>query len=421
YDAVNEIITDKNEATRNKYSEVTPMLDLAQDLSQRFIQMRKRRGEIDFDINEAKVLVNEEGLPTDIQVRNRGEGERLIESFMLAANETVAEHFDKLDVPFIYRVHEQPKSDRLRQFFDFITNFGLMIKGTGEDIHPSTLQKIQQEVEGLPEQMVISTMMLRSMQQAHYDDTNLGHFGLSAEYYTHFTSPIRRYPDLTVHRLIRKYLIDNAMDEKELRKWEDSLPEIAEHTSQRERRAIEAERDTDELKKAEFMVQHIGDEFEGIISSVANFGMFIELPNTIEGMVHVANLTDDYYHFDERQMAMIGERQAKVFRIGDAVKIKVIHVDVDERMIDFQIVGMPLPKNERSQRPARGKTIQAKTRGKSLDKSKDDRQQGKGNKKKKSRKGKNQRNRDSQKSGNTKHKPFYKDKKVKNKARKKKK
>lgn len=340
---------------------------------------------------------------------------------MLAANETVAEHFDKLDVPFIYRVHEQPKSDRLRQFFDFITNFGLMIKGTGEDIHPSTLQKIQQEVEGLPEQMVISTMMLRSMQQAHYDDTNLGHFGLSAEYYTHFTSPIRRYPDLTVHRLIRKYLIDNAMDEKELRKWEDSLPEIAEHTSQRERRAIEAERDTDELKKAEFMVQHIGDEFEGIISSVANFGMFIELPNTIEGMVHVANLTDDYYHFDERQMAMIGERQAKVFRIGDAVKIKVIHVDVDERMIDFQIVGMPLPKNERSQRPARGKTIQAKTRGKSLDKSKDDRQQGKGNKKKKSRKGKNQRNRDSQKSGNTKHKPFYKDKKVKNKARKKKK
>lgn len=421
YDAVNEIITDKNEATRSKYSEVTPMLDLAQTLSQRFIQMRKRRGEIDFDINEAKVLVNAEGLPTDIQVRNRGEGERLIESFMLAANETVAEHFDKLDVPFIYRVHEQPKSDRLRQFFDFITNFGLMIKGTGEDIHPSTLQKIQQEVEGLPEQMVISTMMLRSMQQAHYDDTNLGHFGLSAEYYTHFTSPIRRYPDLTVHRLIRKYLIDNAMDDKELRKWEDSLPEIAEHTSKRERRAIEAERDTDELKKAEFMVQHIGDEFEGIISSVANFGMFIELPNTIEGMVHVANLTDDYYHFDERQMAMIGERQAKVFRIGDAVKIKVIHVDVDERMIDFQIVGMPLPKNERSQRPARGKTIQAKTRGKSLDKSKDDRQQGKGHKKKKSRKGKNQRNRDNQKSGNTKHKPFYKDKKVKNKARKKKK
>ncbi|WP_435373678.1 ribonuclease R [Staphylococcus nepalensis] len=416
YDEVNEIITDQNKETRDKYNEVTPMLDLAKDLSERLINMRKRRGEIDFDISEAKVLVNEEGIPTDVELRERGEGERLIESFMLAANETIAEHFDRLDVPFIYRVHEQPKSERLRQFFDFITNFGIMIKGTGEEIHPSTLQKIQQEVEGQPEQMVISTMMLRSMQQARYDDVNLGHFGLSAEHYTHFTSPIRRYPDLIVHRLIRKYLVDKTMDDKELNKWEELLPEIADHTSQRERRAIEAERDTDELKKAEYMVQHIGEEYEGIISSVANFGMFIELPNTIEGMVHVSDMTDDYYNFDERQMAMIGERQAKVFRIGDPVNIKVVNVDVDERMIDFQIVGMPLPRKERSQRSSRGKTIQAKPLGKSLDKSNDDK---KG--KKKQRKGKNQRNKNKQASGNTKHKPFYKDKKVKNKARKKKK
>lgn len=416
YDQVNEIITDQNEDTRKQYNEVTPMLDLAKDLSERLINMRKRRGEIDFDISEAKVLVNDEGIPTDVELRKRGEGERLIESFMLAANETIAEHFDRLNVPFIYRVHEQPKSERLRQFFDFITNFGLMIKGTGEEVHPSTLQKIQQEVEGQPEQMVISTMMLRSMQQARYDDVNLGHFGLSAEHYTHFTSPIRRYPDLIVHRLIRKYLIDKTMDDKTLNKWEEALPEIADHTSQRERRAIEAERDTDELKKAEYMVQHIGEEYEGIISSVANFGMFIELPNTIEGMVHVSEMTDDYYHFDERQMAMIGERQAKVFRIGDPVKIKVVNVDVDERMIDFQIVGMPLPKKERSPRPSRGKTIQAKPRGQSLDNSNNDK---KG--KKKQRKGKNQRNKNKQASGNTKHKPFYKDKKVKNKARKKKK
>lgn len=416
YDEVNEIITDQNEDTRKRYNEVTPMLDLAKDLSERLINMRKRRGEIDFDISEAKVLVNDEGIPTDVELRKRGEGERLIESFMLAANETIAEHFDRLNVPFIYRVHEQPKSERLRQFFDFITNFGLMIKGTGEEVHPSTLQKIQQEVEGQPEQMVISTMMLRSMQQARYDDVNLGHFGLSAEHYTHFTSPIRRYPDLIVHRLIRKYLIDKTMDDKTLNKWEEALPEIADHTSQRERRAIEAERDTDELKKAEYMVQHIGEEYEGIISSVANFGMFIELPNTIEGMVHVSEMTDDYYHFDERQMAMIGERQAKVFRIGDPVTIKVVNVDVDERMIDFQIVGMPLPKKERSPRPSRGKTIQAKPRGQSLDNSNNDK---KG--KKKQRKGKNQRNKNKQASGNTKHKPFYKDKKVKNKARKKKK
>lgn len=311
YDAVNQIITEQNPDVRRQYSEITPMLDLAQDLSKRLVNMRKRRGEIDFDINEAKVLVNEDGIPTDVQVRERGEGERLIESFMLAANETVAEHFNKLEVPFIYRVHEQPKSERLRQFFDFITNFGIMIKGTGEDIHPTTLQNIQEEVEGRPEQMVISTMMLRSMQQAHYDDVNLGHFGLSAEYYTHFTSPIRRYPDLTVHRLIRKYLIEHSMDKKEQHKWEDKLPELAEHTSQRERRAIEAERDTDELKKAEYMIQHIGDEFEGIISSVANFGMFIELPNTIEGMVHISNMTDDYYQFDERQMALVVNAKPK--------------------------------------------------------------------------------------------------------------
>lgn len=416
YDEVNEIITDQNEDTRKQYNEVTPMLDLAKDLSERLINMRRRRGEIDFDISEAKVLVNDEGIPTDVELRKRGEGERLIESFMLAANETIAEHFDRLNVPFIYRVHEQPKSERLRQFFDFITNFGLMIKGTGEEVHPSTLQKIQQEVEGQPEQMVISTMMLRSMQQARYDDVNLGHFGLSAEHYTHFTSPIRRYPDLIVHRLIRNYLIDKTMDDKTLNKWEEALPEIADHTSQRERRAIEAERDTDELKKAEYMVQHIGEEYEGIISSVANFGMFIELPNTIEGMVHVSEMTDDYYHFDERQMAMIGERQAKVFRIGDPVTIKVVNVDVDERMIDFQIVGMPLPKKERSPRPSRGKTIQAKPRGKSLDNSNNDK---KG--KKNQRKGKNQRNKNKSASGNTKHKPFYKDKKVKNKARKKKK
>src|SRR5699024_3600623 len=216
YDEVNEIITDQNEDTRKQYNEVTPMLDLAKDLSERLINMRKRRGEIDFDISEAKVLVNDEGIPTDVELRKRGKGERLIESFMLAANETIAEHFDRLNVPFIYRVHEQPKSERLRQLFDFITNFGLMIKGTGEEVHPSTLQKIQQEVEGQPEQMVISTIMLRSMQQARYDDVNLGHFGLSAEHYTHFTSPIRRYPDLIVHRLIRKYLIDKTMDDKTL-------------------------------------------------------------------------------------------------------------------------------------------------------------------------------------------------------------
>lgn len=412
YDAVNRIITDKDAATRAQYPEIVPMLDLAQTLSQQLIAMRKKRGEIDFDIKEAKVIVNEEGIPKEVVTRERGEGERLIESFMLIANETVAEHFNKMEVPFIYRIHEQPKSERLRQFFDFITNFGIMVKGTGEDIHPSTLQNINEEIAGRPEDMVISTMMLRSMQQARYDADNLGHFGLAADYYTHFTSPIRRYPDLIVHRLVRKYLIEKSMDGRAMHEWEEKLPQIAEHTSNRERRAIDAERDTDELKKAEFMIQHIGDEFEGVISSVANFGMFVELPNTIEGMVNMQNMSDDYYHFDERQMALIGERKAKVYRIGDVVKVKVIHVYVDERQIDFQIVGMPIDVGPKRERDPRGKTIQAKTKGNQFEK-KDKK------KKRKSRKGKNARQRD--KSGNTQHKPFYKGKKVKKKARKKKK
>ncbi|HAR6471191.1 TPA: ribonuclease R [Staphylococcus pseudintermedius] len=412
YDAVNRIITDKDAATRAQYPEIVPMLDLAQTLSQQLIAMRKKRGEIDFDIKEAKVIVNEEGIPKEVVTRERGEGERLIESFMLTANETVAEHFNQMEVPFIYRIHEQPKSERLRQFFDFITNFGIMVKGTGEDIHPSTLQNIHEEIAGRPEDMVISTMMLRSMQQARYDADNLGHFGLAADYYTHFTSPIRRYPDLIVHRLVRKYLIEKSMDGRAMHEWEEKLPQIAEHTSNRERRAIDAERDTDELKKAEFMIQHIGDEFEGVISSVANFGMFVELPNTIEGMVNMQNMSDDYYHFDERQMALIGERKAKVYRIGDVVKVKVIHVDVDERQIDFQIVGMPIDVSSKRERDPRGKTIQAKTKGTQFEKT--DKK-----KKRKSRKGKNARQRD--KSGNTQHKPFYKGKKVKKKARKKKK
>ena len=366
YEAVNRIITDRDPETRQKYRELVPMLDLAKDLSQTLIDMRKKRGEIDFDIKEAKVLVNEEGIPKEVVTRERGEGERLIESFMLIANETIAEHFSKMEVPFIYRVHEQPKSERLRQFFDFITNFGIMIQGTGEDIHPSTLQSISEEITGRPEDMVISTMMLRSMQQAHYDAENLGHFGLAADYYTHFTSPIRRYPDLIVHRLIRKYLIEKSMDGKAKHEWEEKLPQIAEHTSQRERRAVDAERYTDELKKAEYMIQHIGNEFEGVISSVANFGMFIELPNTIEGMINVQNMTDDYYHFDERQMALIGERKATVYRIGDVVKVKVVHVDVEERQIDFQIVGMPIDFGRQRDKKARGKTIQAATKGLSL-------------------------------------------------------
>lgn len=412
YSDVNAIIENDDQEIREKYSEITPMLDLAQQLSKQLIAKRKRRGEIDFDIKEAQVLVDEDGIPTDIKVRERNDAERLIESFMLSANETIAEHFSKLEVPFIYRVHENPKAERLNQFFEFISNFGLAVKGSSEDIHPATLQKIVEEVAGQKEEMVISTLMLRSMQQARYSEDNLGHFGLSADYYTHFTSPIRRYPDLIVHRLIRKYLIEKSMNSKQIRHWEEMLPDIADHTSKRERRAIDAERDTDDLKKSEYMIQHVGEVFTGIISSVANFGMFVELENTIEGMVHISNLTDDYYNFDERNMAIIGERQAKVFRIGDKVEVKVINVNVDERMIDFQIVGMPIAEKNR-ERLAREKTIKAKKRGTA-------KEQDKPNKHKKGRaNGKQGGNQGKQ--GKKDKKPYYKAKAVKNKARRKKK
>src|SRR5690606_36572825 len=259
---------------------------------------------------------------------------------MLVANETVAEHFYWLDVPFIYRIHEDPKEDKLHNFFEFITNFGLIVRGTANSVHPRALQDILDAVRGKPEEMVVSTVMLRSMQQAKYYEECLGHFGLSTRFYTHFTSPIRRYPDLIVHRLIHTYLIDGKIDPATQSKWEERLPEIASHTSKTERRAVDAERETDELKKAEYMEDKIGEEFDGIISSVTSFGMFVELPNTIEGLVHVSYMTDDYYHYDERQYAMIGERTGNVFRIGDQITVRVINVNKEEHSIDFEIVGM---------------------------------------------------------------------------------
>ncbi|WP_409290303.1 ribonuclease R [Peribacillus sp. SCS-37] len=340
YHDVNRILVDKDEELRTRYEPLVPMFEDMETLAQILREKRMKRGAIDFDFKEAKVLVDEEGQPTEVVLRERSVAEKLIEEFMLAANETVAEHFHWMDVPFIYRIHEDPKEDKLRRFFEFITNFGYIVKGSANSIHPRALQEIVEAVEGKPEEMVISTVMLRSMQQAKYDPESLGHFGLSTEFYTHFTSPIRRYPDLIVHRLIRTYLIEGKVDPETRAKWGALLPDIAKHTSERERRAVDAERETDDLKKAEYMLDKIGEEFDGIISSVTSFGMFIELSNTIEGLVHVSAMTDDYYRFDERQLAMIGERTAKVFRIGDEITIRVSNVNKDERAIDFEIVGM---------------------------------------------------------------------------------
>ncbi|WP_374702862.1 ribonuclease R [Bacillus sp. T33-2] len=357
YHDVNRILVDKDEELRAKYEPLVPMFELMEELAAILRTKRMHRGAIDFDFKEAKVIVDEEGHPSDVVIRERSVAEKLIEEFMLAANETVAEHFHWMDVPFIYRIHEDPKEDKLRRFFEFITNFGYIVKGTANSVHPRALQEIIESVQGQPEEMVISTVMLRSMQQAKYYPESLGHFGLATDYYTHFTSPIRRYPDLIVHRLIRTYLIEGKVDEATREKWNASLSDIAEHSSNMERRAVDAERETDELKKAEYMEDKIGQEYDGIISSVTNFGMFVELPNTIEGLVHVSYMTDDYYRFDERHFAMIGERTGNVFRIGDEITVRVINVNKEERSIDFEIVGMKgTPRRERSDAPKVFKT-----------------------------------------------------------------
>ncbi|WP_102273868.1 ribonuclease R [Cytobacillus massiliigabonensis] len=340
YSDVNKILEDQDEELMKRYEPLVPMFQLMEELAQILRNKRMKRGAIDFDFKEAKVLVDEEGKPSDVVIRERSVAERLIEEFMLAANETVAEHFHWMEVPFIYRIHEDPKEDKLRRFFEFIINFGYIVRGTANSVHPRALQEIIEEVQGKPEEMVVSTVMLRSMQQAKYDPESLGHFGLSTEFYTHFTSPIRRYPDLIVHRLIRTYLIEGKLDQATREKWNAQLPDIAEHSSNMERRAVEAERETDELKKAEYMEDKIGVEYDGMISSVTNFGMFVELPNTIEGLIHVSYMTDDYYRYDERHLAMIGERTGNVFRIGDEITVRVVKVNKEERSIDFEIVGM---------------------------------------------------------------------------------
>lgn len=338
YYDVNQILVYKDEALREHYKELVPLFEGMEELAAILRRKRMNRGAIDFDFKEAKVLVDEAGKPVDVVLRERSVAERLIEEFMLAANETVAEHFHWMDVPFIHRIHEDPDPDKLQTFFEFLAGLGYVIKGTSNEIHPQALQKVLEEVKGKPEEMIVSKLMLRSMQQAKYDPQSIGHFGLATPFYTHFTSPIRRYPDLTVHRLIRTYLIDKKMDQRILKKLKSELPEIARQSSIAERRAVDAERETDDLKKAEFMQDKIGEEYTGVISSITNFGLFVELENTIEGLIHVSYLTDDYYHYDQRSQAMIGERTAKMYRIGQEVQVKVVGVNIDERTVDFAMV-----------------------------------------------------------------------------------
>ncbi|MCA0971674.1 ribonuclease R [Halobacillus litoralis] len=397
YKDVNSILEDEDAELIEKYKELVPMFRDMAGLAKTLREKRMRRGAIDFDFKEAGVVVDEEGKAVDVRLRERSVAERLIEEFMLAANETIAEHFHWMEVPFIHRVHQDPDEGKLQNFFEFVANMGYVVKGTADNVHPQALQKVLEEVKGTQEDMIISKLMLRSMQQAKYDPQSLGHFGLATDFYTHFTSPIRRYPDLIVHRLIRTYVVEKQLDDRTQKHWKDQMPEIARHSSEMERAAVDAERETDDLKKAEFMQDKIGEEYEGVISSVTSFGMFVELPNTVEGLVHVSTLTDDYYQFHEKQFAMIGERTGNVFRIGDEVTIRVTNVNLDERVVDFEIDGMK-PRKERPR----------KDRPKQVDSKSPDRKVRDRKKKKKKNKQK----------GN---KPFYANKGVPKKGRKKKK
>ncbi|WP_208588085.1 ribonuclease R [Gracilibacillus suaedae] len=385
YKAVNQILVDNDQEMIDRYEALVPMFKDMEDLAEILRGKRFGRGAIDFDFKEAQVLVNGEGKAQDVVIRERSVGERLIEEFMLCANETIAEHFHWMDVPFIHRIHEDPDPSKLQTFFEFIARFGYVVKGTSNEIHPQALQNVLDEVAGTEEDMIISKLMLRSMKQAKYDPQGIGHFGLATEFYTHFTSPIRRYPDLIVHRLIRTYLIENKLDEQTRQRWKDKMPVIAKQASLKERAAVDAEREVDDLKKAEYMQDKIGEEYEGVISSVTNFGLFVELPNTVEGLVHVSYLTDDYYHFDERAYAMIGERTGNVFQVGDAITIKVAQVNLDERAVDFEIVGM-LPRKKKSSKE--GKVINAKRGNGELKKTakKSQKSGANGKKKKKARK-----------------------------------
>ncbi|ENH96902.1 ribonuclease R [Gracilibacillus halophilus YIM-C55.5] len=380
YQAVNQILVDDDEEVKQRYHSLVPMFEDMRDLAEMLRKKRFGRGAIDFDFKEAQVAVDHNGKAEDVVIRERSVGERLIEEFMLCANETVAEHFHWMDVPFIYRIHEDPEPGKLQNFFEFIARFGYVVKGTSNDIHPSALQKVLDEVEGKDEEMIISKLMLRSMQQAKYDPQSIGHFGLATDFYTHFTSPIRRYPDLIVHRLIRTYLIQGHLDPNTRNYWNDELPEIAKHSSMKERAAVDAEREVDDLKKAEFMQDKIGEEFEGVISSVTNFGLFVELPNTVEGLVHVSYLTDDYYHYDEKAYAMIGERTGNVFQVGDAITVKVAEVSLEERSVDFEVVGMK-PSKKKSKAKT-DKVIEAKRNNHGLKKKAKNAQKAKGKKKK---------------------------------------
>lgn len=320
----------------DKYVKVRPMLKDMAALHEALYKQRHARGSIDFEEPEAKIIVDEKGKPVDIVLHSRGTAEKMIESFMLLANETVAEAYYRKKVPFLYRVHETPEADRITRFFEFCSAFGLNVKADLNDIKPLDLQKVVTKTLGTPEEAVLQMMMLRSLKQAHYSEDPLGHFGIAAKYYTHFTSPIRRYSDTMAHRMIHAYLEEGMGDEVK-EHFKEELPEVADQTSTQERRSIDTERATNDLKMTEYMADQVGNKFEAVVSSVTSFGMFVQLENTVEGLIHISNLKDDYYSYDEKTMTLTGRATHKKYKVGMPIKVVLTNANVEQHQLDFEV------------------------------------------------------------------------------------
>ena len=336
YTAVKKILEDKDEKTIKEYQDFVPMFELMKELAAILRKKRMQRGSIDFDFPETKILLDDKGHPVEIKPYERNVATKIIEDFMLIANETVAEDFFWQQVPFVYRTHDNPDSEKIHKLATFINNFGYSIHIGQDEVHPKELQKLLQKIEGSTEEPLISRLTLRSMKQAKYSTISSGHFGLATNYYCHFTSPIRRYPDLQIHRIIKECL-RGKMNDKRISHYDKILPEVAKHASDMERRADEAERETEKMKKVEYMSAHIGEEFEGVISGVTAWGFYVELPDTIEGLVHVTSLKDDYYDYSESTYELVGQITNHRYKLGQKVRVVVTATDALLRTIDFEL------------------------------------------------------------------------------------
>lgn len=352
YTKVKQILVDRDPDLLEQYASLVEDFERMAELSSRLTEMRRRRGSLDFDLPEAEIILDLQGKPEDIIRSERNLAHRLIEEFMLAANEAVAEFVHRHKAPFLYRIHEEPDMVKLQEFQQFIAHFNYGLNLDGPRLDPRILQDLLRQVEGAPEENMINKILLRCMKQACYSPENVGHFGLASELYCHFTSPIRRYPDLVVHRILRSLLCAKGLKDSARKHLVRELPETGKWTSRCERRAMEAEREIVDLKKCQFMVGRVGEEFDGIISTVQPFGMFVELENLfIEGLIHISSLGDDYYQYEEERHRLVGEHRRKMFQIGDRVRVRVEKVSPERREIDFVIPDMPAKQLSATRRP----------------------------------------------------------------------